>query len=384
MSVIDVTQFVDPDFGPDPYFARVKKLSPCGDEHLRYMFRIVWPALASDRKVLVAQRAMTTYRMLGMIAVGDRDLDYLGGGHVLYVDYPGKGKTLIAKVPALIFGGTYARFQGANDNLPSDITGNRVSDGKGGFEILKGPVFADVLLGDELNRSTTKALAGLLQALSEGQVTIFGKTYAVHPFGIFTMNPIETEGTFPLPEALLDRIMFKITGEWTFAEQFADILERTSDFREIRHGLKQLCDMRTIYEIREYIHKEIYIDPEIRLQMGRFAEASNDPHRFGLLRSYERMFDAGRDVTMEGSKLIVNGLSPRGVVHWEGAAKALAFMRYRNHVRHEDVKKVLLPIMRHRIQFASSVIPFFTHALRQYDSAATTDVLLGALMKEVW
>lgn len=384
MSALDVARFVDPDFGPDPYFARVKKPSPCGDQHLEYMFRIVWPLLASYRKVLVGQRAMTSYTVIGQIAVGDRDLDNLGGGHVLYVDNPGKGKTLLAKVPAIVLGGTYNRIAGANDNLPSDFTGNRMSNGKGGFQILKGPVFADFLLGDELNRNTTKALAGLLEALCEGQVTIFGETYLAHPYGIFTMNPIETEGTFPLPEALLDRIMFKITGEWIIAEQFADILERTNDFREIRHGLKRLCEVRTMYEIREYVHEEIYIDREIRLQMGRFGEASNDPHRFGLLRAYERMFDAGRDAAVEGSKLIVNGLSPRGVAHWEGAAKALAFMRYRNHVRYDDVKKVLLPIMRHRIQFASGVIPFFTHALRQHDSAAATDVLLSALIREAW
>ena len=192
------------------------------------MFRIMWPLLASYRKVIVAQRAMTTYTALGQVAVGDHDLEYLGPGHVLYTDYPGKGKTLLAKIPAIVLGGTFSRFQGAVDNQPSDYTGNRIIDvdaeEKRYFRLVKGPAFADIQLIDEVNRNTPRMLGALLERFSEGKVTIFGESHSMLPaFGLFTMNPIETEGTSPLPEALLDRIMFKLTGEWFVAKQFAEI-----------------------------------------------------------------------------------------------------------------------------------------------------------------
>ncbi|MEK7083298.1 MAG: AAA family ATPase, partial [Patescibacteria group bacterium] len=191
-----VGKFIDPDFGIDPYFEKILNPSPAGDKHIEYMFRIIWPLLASYRKVLVAQRAMTTYTVLGQIAVGDRDLGYLGAGHVLYVGYPGTGKTLVAKVPAIVLGGTYKRFQGANDNQPSDLTGNRIIDldeqGKRFFRFLEGPVFADYILMDEVNRNPSRTLSGALEAFGEGTVTNFGETRSVKSYGIFTMNPIET------------------------------------------------------------------------------------------------------------------------------------------------------------------------------------------------
>ncbi len=374
-----VSEFIDPDFGPDPYFAKIHKSSPAGDQHIEYMFRIVWPLLASYRRVLVAQRAMTTYTVLGQIAAGDRDLDYLGAGHILYTDYPGKGKTLLAKVPAIVLGGRFSRFQGANDNQPSDFTGNRIididEDGKRCFRFVPGPAFADYILMDEANRNSPRALSGVLEAFGEGTVTNFGETRRVRPYGLFTMNPVETEDTNPLPEALLDRIMFKMTGEWFTANQFAEILDRTDNYKEIRGSLKQVCGIETIYEIREFFHSMIHIDSDIRQRMGHFAEVSNDPHRFGYLQIFEKMF---------GGPVITSGLSGRGVVHWEGAARAMAAMRYRDYVRREDAQKVLLPILRHRIIFKAGALVFLMHDLGLRDTLETTDVILARLIREAW
>lgn len=379
LSQASVSKFIDPDFGPDPYFEKIANPSPANDKHIEYMFRVVWPLLASYRKVLVAQRAMTTYTVLSQIAAGERDLDYLGAGHILYTDYPGKGKTLLAKVPAIVLGGKFTRFQGANDNLPSDFTGNRILDidenGKRFFRFIEGPAFGDFILVDEVNRNPPRTLSSLLEPIGEGTVTNFGETYRVRPYVLFTMNPVETEGTHPLPEALLDRIMFKITGEWFTAHQFAEILERTNEYAAIRTGLKQVCGIETIREIREFFHTAIYVDMDVRKRMGHFAEISNDPHRFGHLQSFTEKFDG---------PIIRSGLSGRGIIYWEGATRALAALRYRDYVRPEDAKKVLLPILRHRIIFEPGVLAFFTHDLGLRDTTATADVIINTLIKEAW
>ena len=381
MNVSDGNKYIDPYFGPDPYFEKLIKTASCTKQHLEYMFRILWPLLASYRKVIVAQRAMTTYTALGQVAVGDRDLDYLGAGHVLYTDYPGKGKTLLAKIPAIVLGGTFSRFQGAVDAQPSDYTGNRIIDldqeGKRYFRLIKGPAFADIQLLDEVNRNTPRMLSALLERFGEGKITIFGESHAMRaPFGLFTMNPIETEGTFSLPEALLDRIMFKLTGEWFVAHQFAEISERTDDYDHLRGEFKQVCTMSTVHEIREFFHKEIYVDATLRdKRMGHFAEASNDPHRFGYLRKFEKMF---------GGPVVQSGFSGRGFVHWVGASRAMAAFRYRDHVIPEDALKVLIPLLRHRVNFEKGALRFLTSELRLRDTTETTDIVLKELIKEAW
>lgn len=376
-----VQRFVDPDFGPDPYFRRVAGRAECNERHLEYMFRIVWPFMASDRRVIVGQKAMTTYRTLGIFAVGDRDLRFLSAGHVLLSDYPGKGKTLLAGVPAMVLGGTYGRLQGDAELTPTDYRGNRIIDlddrGKKYFRLIKGPAFSDFHLVDEVNRLSDDMMAAFLEVLCEGRITIFGQTEDVRPFVIMTMNPIETEGTRKLGWAFLDRIMFKLTGEWFTAKHYADILERTSDFKNIRRGLKQICNVQTVHEIREFFHETVYVDREIREgRVGRFVEISNDPYRFGYLQDISKVF---------GGKVILSGISGRGVNHWEGAAKALAAFRYREYATESDFLKVLLPIARHRIRFAPDVLDFFTEKWQDCpDTDATADKIIRQLIKEAW
>lgn len=369
---------MDPDFGPDPYFD--PKKVKCGPKHIEYIQRIVWPLIASYRRVLVAQKAMTTYTAIGMFSVGDADLHHLGAGHPLYTDTPGKGKSLLAGVPAIVLGGTASRFQGTPENQPTDYLGNRMLDidekEKRIFRLVEGPAFADIQLVDEVNRNSPRTQSAFLQAIGEGEITIFKETYSVNPFVIFTMNPIETEGVYPILEALLDRIMFKITGNCFAAKEFADIDDRASNFDVLRRSLKQVCGMDTVHEIREFFHKNIYVAPELKEErMGHFAEVTNRPHEFGCLKKFSDKF---------GASIILGGLSGRGFRHWVGASKTMAAFRYREYVTPEDAQKTILPVLRHRLFFAPGAVNFLTEELKLHDSDETIDAVIKTLVREAW
>jgi MoxR-like ATPase len=391
----------DPDFGPDPYFEEsIKrgKLS-CSEKQFWYVSKVIWPVECSFRRVLVAQDDLIKFTTLGLFAVGDRDLGHLGRGHVLYEDDPGKGKTLLATIPSKVLGGRWERFQGANDNVPADLIGGWVVDvdenDKRYFRFVPGAAFADFLLLDEINRNTPSFLGGaLLELLGEGKVTSRGITYSTRPFAIMTMNWIEAEGTYRIPPPLLDRTMFKIIGRPFTAEEYAEILERTSSF--IDFELKQVCDVKLVDEIRMFIHQNVYVSKLIRQSMGRFITISHNPAHY--LQWFHEKFQA---------PIVLCGISARGATHWEGAAKVHAFRHYRNYVLPEDVKEVLLPVFRHRIVFAPSVLEFFSEelvktdpedlpeplrkilkkTLAQFDkinSSITADIILRTLIKEAW
>ena len=373
-----VPEKFDSYFGPDPYFD--PKKVKCGPEQVQNIQRVIWPLIASYRKVLVAQKAMTTYTTVGMFAVGDADLRHFGAGHVLYTDKPGKGKSLLAGVPAVVLGGSASRFQGTPDNLPSDYLGNRIIDidetGRRFFRLVKGPAFADIQLLDEINRNSPRTMSAFLEAIGEGNITIFNEEHKVNPFVIFTMNPIETEGVYPILEALLDRIMFKITGNWFVAKEFAEIDDRASSFDVLAGTLKQVCGMATVMEIREFFHKNIYVDIDLKeKRMGHFAEVSNDPHKFGCLKKFSGKF---------GSPVVLGGLSGRGFRHWVGASKTIAAFRYREYVTPEDAQKTILPVLRHRLFFAPGAVKFLTEEFRFRDSDETIDAVIREMIREAW
>lgn len=385
----EVQRFIDPRFGLDPYFKRVAGQAECSEQHLSYMLRIVWPLFHSCRMVIVAQKAMTTYMVIGLFSVGDRTLDFLGAGHILYEDFPGKGKTLLANVPAIVLGGRCGRFQGDPEKTPTDYTGNRILTEEQKFELVPGPAFNDIVLADEVNRFSPDTMSVLLEQMSEGYITIFGTRYPAPAFFLFTMNPIETEGTRKLLEALTDRIMFKVTGEWFVAHDYAEILERTNDYRDIRVRLLPVCSVETCKEVREFFHGHIYVSSVLRDKVfGRFAEITNDPRRFGFLQELENAFfgndKGGKKERESGGRIVISGLSGRGVGHWEGAAKTLAAFRYRNYVLPEDALKVLLPVLRHRMRFAPGVLEFFTDLWGLFDKSAAVDRIILQLVREAW
>jgi MoxR-like ATPase len=390
-----------PDFGPDPYFeesSKQEKLS-CTERQAQYVSKIVWPVESSFRRVIVAQDDLIKYTTLGLFATGDRDLGYLGRGHVLYEDDPGKGKTLLATIPSKVLGGKWERFQGANDNVPADLIGGWVVDvdenDKRYFRFVPGAAFADFLLLDEINRNTPSFLGGaLLELLGEGKVTSRGITYSTAPFAIMTMNWIETEGTYRVPPPLYDRTMFKIIGRPFTGDEYAEILERTSTF--IDFELKSVCDVKLVDEVRLFIHKNVYVSKWIRQLMGRFIVISHNPADY--LSWFYQKFQA---------PIILAGISARGATHWEGAAKTHAFRHYRNYVLPKDVKDVLLPVFRHRIVFAPSVLEFFVEDLSKTDpeevpeplrrilkrtrarfnkmnTSIVADIILQTLVEEAW
>lgn len=376
-------RFASPDFGLDPYFKRVAGRAECSEKHLEYMFRIMWPFLAQIRKFIVSQKAMTSYSAIASVAPGDRDGEFIGPGHILYVDFPGKGKTLLGKIPAIVLGGTFARFQGAVDNLPADYLGHRYPDfddkGKRVYKLEEGPAFADIQLHDEANRNTDKTQGAILPVIAEGKIIIAGEKneHKIIPWAIFTMNQIESEGVYPIIEALADRIMFKIRGDWFTAKHFAEIAERSAHFDELRRGLKRVCGISTVHEIREFVLKKIYIDPNLEEnRMGRFAEISNNPQRFGYLKWYSNQFGGG--------PLIQSGMWGRAFTHWVGAAKALAMFRYRDYVVGDDARKILPPILRHRMVFAPGVVRRFKKIFGHTDENETIDRIILDLIKEAF
>ncbi|MEO8973190.1 MAG: MoxR family ATPase [Ktedonobacteraceae bacterium] len=247
-------------------------------------------------------------------------------GHVLIEDVPGVGKTVLTKAIARSIGCSFKRIQFTPDLLPSDVTGVSIYNQKtGNFEYRPGPIMAQIVLADEINRATPKTQSALLEAMEEAQITVDGATYHLpEPFMVMaTQNPIEYEGTFPLPEAQLDRFMMNITLGYPKASDEMNIL----DTHQHHHPLEDLAQIMTADElvnIQQQV-RAIHVDPTIREYIVAIAGATrNHPN-------------------------IYLGASPRGSLALFRATQALAAMRGRNYVIPDDVKLLARPTMAHRI-----------------------------------
>lgn len=249
----------------------------------------------------------------------------VSGGHVLIEGVPGVAKTLLAKAFAYTLSLEYKRIQFTPDILPSDITGTYVFDQRSGeFVFRKGPIFTNILLADEINRASPKTQSALLEAMQEQQVTIEGVTYSLpKPFMVIaTLNPIETEGVFPLPEAQLDRFSLKISLGYPSPKEESEILHR------------QLS-------IRKWIISRVACrDDVLRLQ-----EMFWDVHVSDVVERY--IVDVV--VSTRRHKLVRLGASPRATVHLYLISKAYALLNGRDYVLPDDVKNLVLPVLSHRI-----------------------------------
>lgn len=361
----------------DPHFPDETQ---CDEEHVKHMFRGPVPVMFNLRRAVVGQRAMTTYPTLGMFAAGDRDIGHLGAGHVFLMGKPGIGKTLLAKIPSLIVGGTSSRIQGVPDALPADYLGNRIididdKDGKRYFRLVKGPAFSHFQIIDEANRFNPRMHAAFLQVLSEGKITIGTETHDVGPFVIFTANYLESEGVYEIPDAEKDRILFMILSEDFTAAEFAEILRVTQTFHTLQ--FKQVCTIEDVFETRRFFHETVIVSDEIRNKhIGRFAEISNNPHKFGYLNDLAKELD--------DNPIIVGGLSGRGNTHLESAARTLAAFKYRSYVTTDDVFKVLLPVLRHRAIFPAGALQFFCDKWKDQYTVITRDKILKKFILEAW
>lgn len=251
----------------------------------------------------------------------------LAGGHVLLEDFPGLGKTLAARSFAQTLGLSFARAQFTPDLLPADLTGSFVYDQRTGeFVFRHGPLFTGLLLADEINRTPPRTQAALLEAMQERQITVEGQTFLLEaPFHVIaTANPVEYEGTYPLPEAQLDRFLMRTSFGYPSAEEEWDVLRRRMDRRTEAQTLRQVIDAPTLLAMQAAI-ETVTVDASVGRYCVELAAATRD-HPHSLM-----------------------GASPRGALGLMLVARALAVLDDRDFVVPEDVKQIARPVLAHRI-----------------------------------
>ncbi len=258
----------------------------------------------------------------------------LTGGHVLLEGVPGLAKTLTVRTLAETIATAFQRIQFTPDLLPADVIGTQVFDQQTGeFRAKKGPIFANIVLADEINRAPAKVQSALLEAMQEKQVTIGGTTYRLEePFLVLaTQNPIEQEGTYPLPEAQVDRFMLKLRVGYPSRAEEKEIMRRMASGQPI--AVEQVAEPRAILEARARI-AELYVDDRVMDYIVDIVHATREPEEAGL---------------GELGALIEYGASPRATIFLAQGSRAHAFLRGRNFVTPDDVKAMAPDILRHRV-----------------------------------
>ena len=291
--------------------------------------RTVDPGQAQQAVAEVGRRIVGQEVMIERLLIG-----LLTGGHILLEGVPGLAKTLAVRTLAEIVDASFSRIQFTPDLLPADLIGTMIYDQKTQeFRAKKGPVFAQIVLADEINRAPAKVQAALLEAMQEHQVTIGGTSYPLEePFLVLaTQNPIENEGTYPLPEAQLDRFMLKVRVGYPSRDQEKEVLLRRTGLTDA--PVRQLLDPATILALRETI-ASTYLDQKIIDYIVDLVRATRDPSVVGLPNL---------------KPLVAFGASPRASIALAQAAKAHAYLRGRGYVIPEDVRALALDVMRHRV-----------------------------------
>lgn len=292
--------------------------------------------------IIEQQSAFITNITNGMnrVIVGQKHLvdslliSLLSNGHILLEGVPGLAKTLAIKTLSQLFDADFSRIQFTPDLLPADVVGTLVYSQKSeNFQVKKGPVFANFVLADEINRAPAKVQSALLEAMQEKQVTIGSNTYDLpSPFLVMaTQNPIEQEGTYPLPEAQVDRFMLKVVIDYPTLEEEKLIIRE--NLAGSMPEVKSVVTVEEILKARKIV-EQVYIDEKIEQYIADIVFASRYPERYGLdeLKSF-----------------ITFGGSPRASINLAKAARAYAFIRHRGYVVPEDVRAVAHDVLRHRI-----------------------------------
>lgn len=282
------------------------------------------PLLAQIARVIIGQRTLLDRLMLGLLT----------GGHMLIEGVPGLAKTLAVRTLAQGLHLTFRRIQFTPDLLPADVVGTQIYNPRTGeFSVKKGPVFANFLLADEINRAPAKVQSALLEAMQEKQVTIGDHTYLLEqPFIVLaTQNPIEQEGTYPLPEAQVDRFMLKLQLGYPTKEEELAILDRMA-LIEPDVSVEPVLSADDIFAMRKTIDT-IYLDDKVKRYIVDVVHATRKPRDYGLaIDSY-----------------IQYGASPRATIFLTRGAKAQAFLEGRSYVTPQDVKTIGYDVLRHRV-----------------------------------
>ena len=298
---------------------------------------------APDAAITTAVVEEVGKRVVGQEAMVERLLvGLLTGGHILLEGVPGLAKTLAVRTLAEVIRTTFQRIQFTPDLLPADVVGTVIYNQQSGeFSAKKGPIFANLVLADEINRAPAKVQSALLEAMQELQVTISDTTYKLdQPFMVMaTQNPIEQEGTYPLAEAQVDRFMLHVRVDYPSQDEERKIMDQISDYVLLGRdagagmGVQQVTTTQKLLEARKTIG-HVYIDPKIKDYIVQIVTATRHPARVGL---------------GDLSDMIAHGASPRASIALNVAARAHAFMRHRGYVTPEDIKAIGPDVLRHRI-----------------------------------
>jgi len=294
------------------------------NEEVKNASAFVQPLLGEMSKVVIGQKALVERLIIGLLA----------NGHVLLEGVPGLAKTLSIKSLAQCMDAKFSRLQFTPDMLPADVVGTQIYNPQSGdFTTRQGPVFANLVLADEINRAPAKVQSALLEAMQERQVTIGDQTHKLpEPFLVLaTQNPIDQEGTYPLPEAQVDRFMLKVKishPERAEERQILDLMSSTNTMPETQ----QTISMNDIRKAREIINN-IYIDDKVKDYIVDMVCCTREPSKYEI------------DI----SSFIQLGASPRATVALTLSAKSHAFLRGRGFVTPQDVKSVALDVLRHRV-----------------------------------
>jgi MoxR-like ATPase len=300
-------------------------------------------------KVIIGQRYLLDRLIIGLLA----------NGHLLLEGVPGLAKTLAVKTLADALNTSFSRIQFTPDLLPADLIGTQIYNPKtGDFGTRKGPVFANIILADEINRAPAKVQSALLEAMQERQVTISQETFPLpDPFLVLaTQNPIEQEGTYPLPEAQVDRFMLKLVVNYPTLEEERRILEANAR-TQVTHSVNAVVEPATILRARKVVD-EIYVDDKIKDYILSIVFATRNPMDYQLTALQDN---------------IRYGASPRATLYLTLAAKAHAFLQGRGYVTPQDVKSIAPDVLRHR------VIPSFEAEAEDLTADKIVTILLNEL-----
>jgi len=293
----------------------------------------------NERAEKYSEKIRKVHSEISKIIVGQEDIveklliALISDGHVLIEGVPGLAKTLMVKTLSECLDCGFVRLQFTPDLLPADITGTKIYDHKNiSFKTVKGPIFTNFILADEINRAPPKVQSALLEAMQEKQVSIQGDTLKLDkPFMVLaTQNPIESEGTYKLPEAQVDRFMFKMLMDYPTRDDEIEIMERFTEGKE--HSVSKLLSSEQILEIQKF-NQEIYADRKIKEYVAEIVDATRHPERY--------------DLDIDG--YIEYGASPRASLWLILAAKAHAMINGRGYVKPEDIKAIAHDVLRHRV-----------------------------------